>query len=92
MVKVTEHTEIYIKSILQDIRNHFVEETLSHSANRIEREYKFEDGAVIKYEWQNAPRAGSANLYNHRFSLINPPKPNPYKLKTGIVKVINYPQ
>ncbi len=91
MAKQTEQTENYVKSILQDIRNHFVkEETVEYSEDKIERLYEFEDGAVIKYEWQNAPRFDSAGTYNHKFTLETVPKPNPSKLKTGVIKVIDY--
>lgn len=83
----------YVNSIIQDIQNHFVrEETVKHSKTRIERIYEFEDGAVIKYEWQDAPRSGAGDRFNHRFTLENPPKPNPEKLKKGLTRSINYPE
>lgn len=82
----------YVNSIIQDIQNHFVtEETIKYSKNNIERIYEFEDGAKIKYEWQDAPRSGAGDKFNHRFTLENLPKPNPNKLKKGVIRVINYP-
>ncbi|MGI8670336.1 MAG: hypothetical protein ACR2J3_10910 [Aridibacter sp.] len=93
MSRKTNHTDIYVTSIIEDIQTRFTnEETLKFIEGReIEREYTFEDGAVIKYEWQDAPRSGSADKFNHRFTLITPPKPNPQKLKKGVIKEINYP-
>ncbi|HMS39688.1 MAG TPA: hypothetical protein PKE69_05635 [Pyrinomonadaceae bacterium] len=65
-----------------------------YTADKIERIYEFHDGAILKYEWQSAPdgRTSAEERYNHQFSLINLPVPNPNKFKKGIVKVINYPQ
>jgi hypothetical protein len=92
MAKDSKNTNSYVNSIIQDIQNHFVKEkTLKHSNVKIERIYEFEDGAVIKYEWQDAPRSGSAGKFNHRFTLESPPKPNPNKLKKGVIRIINYP-
>ncbi len=93
MAKESKHTNSYVNSIIQDIQNHFVnEETIKYSESRIERLYEFEDGAVVKYEWQNAPRTGSSDKFNHRFTLETPPKPNPHKLTKGIIRIINYPE
>ncbi len=93
MSRTKNHTSIYVTSIIEDIQTRFVkEETTKFTEDFIEREYTFEDGAVIKYEWQLAPRSGSAGKFNHRFTLITPPKPNPNKLKTGVIKEINYPE
>ncbi len=92
MSKITNHTSIYVTSIIEDIQTRFVkEETTKFTDSKIERDYTFEDGAVVKYEWQDAPRSGSSGKYNHRFSLITLPKPNPHKLKKGVIKEINYP-
>jgi hypothetical protein len=91
MPKDRKSPNTYVNSIVQDIQNHFVrEETLQHSSVRIERIYEFEDGAVIKYEWQDAPNPKTSETYNHRFTLVNPPNPNPHKLKNGVIKVIEY--
>jgi hypothetical protein len=93
MSRKTNHTDIYVTSLIEDIQTRFTkEETIKFiEGKQIEREYTFEDGAVIKYEWQDAPRSGSADKFNHRFTLITPPKPNPHKLKKGVIKEINYP-
>lgn len=93
MSRKINHSNIYVTSIIEDIQTRFIkEETIKFSEGEsIEREYTFEDGAVIQYEWQNAPRTGSAEKFNHRFTLKTPPKPNPHKLKKGVIKVINYP-
>lgn len=92
MSRKANHTDIYFTSIIEDIQTRFTnEETLKFiEGKQIEREYTFEDGAIIKYEWQNAPRSGSADKFNHRFTLKTLPKPNPHKLKTGVIKIINY--
>lgn len=92
MSRIKNHTSIYVTSIIEDIQTRFInEETTKFTENFIEREYTFEDGAVIKYEWQDAPRGGSSDKFNHRFTLISPPKPNPNKLKAGVIKEIFYP-
>jgi hypothetical protein len=92
MSRKTNHTNLYVTSIIEDIQTRFIkEETTKFSEGQIEREYTFEDGAVVKYEWQDAPRAGSGEKFNHKFTLKNPPKPNPHKLKPGVIKEINYP-
>ncbi len=93
MSRKTDHTNIYVTSIVEDIQTRFVKEetTTFKEGEQIAREYTFEDGAVVKYEWQNAPRSGSGGKYNHRFTLQGLPKPNPHKLKKGVIKEINYP-
>jgi len=93
MGRKTNHTSIYVTSIIEDIQTRFIkEETTRFTEDSIEREYTFEDGAVIRYEWQDAPRTGSSDRFNHKFTLITPPKPNPHKLKKGVIKEINYPE
>jgi hypothetical protein len=93
MSRKTNHTNIYVTSIIEDIQTRFIkEETTKFTESQIEREYTFEDGALVKYEWQDAPRSGSSEKFNHRFTLVKPPKPNPHKLKEGVIKEINYPQ
>lgn len=92
MSRKTNHTSIYVTSIIEDIQTRFTkEETTKFSESHIERTYTFEDGAVVKYEWQDAPRSGSSEKFNHKFTLESPPKPNPHKLKKGVIKQINYP-
>lgn len=84
----------YADIIMRDEREKIVSETPTvYEDDRIERIYEFEDGAVVKYEWQDSPagRGAQAERYNHRFSLEKPPSPNPGKLKKGVIKVINYP-
>ncbi len=84
----------YAEIIMQDEREKIVSETPTiYQDDRIERVYKFLDGAVVKYEWQEitpARRIG-VEIFNHRFSLINLPQPNPLGFEIGIIKVINYP-
>lgn len=80
----------YAEIILRDEREKIIRETPTvYTDEKIERVYEFADGAVVKYEWQNAPNA--AENYNHRFSLIEPPQPNSRNLKKGVIKVIDFP-
>ena len=93
MSKNKKQAGIYVTSIVQDIQSRFVkEETTKYSDARIERIYEFEDGAVVKYEWKDFPSSGGdeETKFNHRFTLVTIPKPNPKKLKEGVIKVINY--
>ena len=84
-----KNAEDYANIILQDEIEKIVSETPTiYEDDRIERIYEFEDGAVVKYEWQNAP--SRVEKYNHRFTLETLPSPNPGKLKTGVIKVIDY--
>ena len=87
-----DKTNRYVTNIIQDIQNTFVSErTIKFSETQIERVYEFEDGAVVKYEWQDYPPTGNdKDKYNHRFTLVTPPEPNPGKLEKGVIKVINY--
>jgi hypothetical protein len=87
--------EEYADIILRDEREKIVSETPTiYEDHKIERIYEFGDGAIVKYEWQSTPdgRTSAEEIFNHRFSLISLPEPNPNKFKKGIVKVINYPQ
>jgi len=87
--------EDYAYIIIRDEREKIKNETPTHfSEEKIERIYEFKDGAIVKYEWQSAPegRTSAEELYNHKFSLITLPEPNPQKFKKGVIKVINYPQ
>lgn len=84
-------TEEYTDVILNDYRKKIVKETPTiYESDKIERLYEFADGAVVKYEWQSFPAKNSKEIYNHRFTLITPPKPNPGKIKTGVIKTIDY--
>jgi hypothetical protein len=88
-------TEEYADIIMRDEREKIVSETPTvYETDKIERVYEFPDGAVVKYEWQNTPggRTSESGEFNHRFTLITLPDPNPKKFKKGIIKVINYPQ
>lgn len=94
MKKQVQTAEEYVNIILNDEREKIVSETpTAYSEDVIERIYEFADGAVVKYEWQNSPlgRTSAAELFNHRFILIETPVPNPNGLKRGVIKVINYP-
>lgn len=57
-----------------------------YSEHRIERIYEFDDGAVVKYEWQDLSRTD----FNHRFTLVVVPTPNPAKLVQKVIKTIDY--
>ncbi len=83
-------TKMYVNSIIEDVQTRFVnEKTISYSETKIERLYEFEDGAVVKYEWQS-PIEAKKTKFNHRFTLTSLPKPNPDKLKAGVIRIINY--
>jgi hypothetical protein len=85
----------YAEAIMRDERDKFLKETPTvFESGRIERVYEFFDGAIVKYEWQASPsgRISKENIFNHRFTLTAIPSPNPNKLQTGIILVINYPQ
>jgi len=87
------NAEEYAAIIMNDEREKIVKETPTiYNDDRIERIYEFADGAVIKYEWQSTPdgRTSPDEKFNHRFSLIKTPQPNPHKLKEGIISQINY--
>jgi hypothetical protein len=90
MKKAEEYADI----IIRDKREKIVSEKPTvYTDEKIERVYEFEDGAVVKYEWQNLLPDGISEdeRFNHKFTLITPPSPNPNKFKTGVVKIINYP-
>jgi len=83
--------EDYVGIIMRDELDKIANETATvYETHRIERLFEFTDGAVVKYEWQDYPDENSAEKYNHRFTLITPPKPNPNKLKAGVIKTIDY--
>ncbi len=88
-----QDAEEYAEIIIRDETERIVSEKPTvYSDHKIERIYEFEDGAVVKYEWQTRPaeNASNAENYNHRFTLITPPSPNPCKFETGVIKAINY--
>ena len=79
--------EVYADFILRDEREKIVKETPTvYEPHRIERVYEFADGAVVKYEWQDF----QTSEFNHRFTLVTPPSPNPNGFEEGIIKIINY--
>lgn len=79
--------EKYLDVIMRDERNRIVSETPTiYEDHRIERLYEFDDGAVVKYEWQDS----SPYEFNHRFTLVKLPSPNPAKLKMAVIGIINY--
>lgn len=89
------NSEDYAYVIIRDEREKIKNETPTlFTEDKIERIYEFKDGAIVKYEWQSAPdgRTSAEEIYNHKFSLITLPEPNPQKFKKGVIKVINYPQ
>jgi phage baseplate assembly protein gpV len=90
-----KNAEEYADIIIRDEREKIVSEKPTvYTDDKIERVYEFGDGAVVKYEWQSSPmgRTSADGRYNHKFSLTKLPSPNPNKFKTGVVKVINYPE
>lgn len=90
-----KNAQNYAAIIMNDEREKIVKETPTiYNDEQIERIYEFEDGAVVKYEWQATPdgRTSAEEKFNHRFSLIKAPQPNPHNLKEGIISQINYPK
>lgn len=83
-----QSAEEYADIIIRDEREKILTETPTvYGDEKIERIYEFADGAVVRYEWQNAP---AAEAFNHRWTLVELPSPNPRRLKKGIIKVVNY--
>ncbi|MBS1792811.1 MAG: hypothetical protein JSS81_03095 [Acidobacteria bacterium] len=85
----------YAELIMADDCESIIAETpTAYTPDRIERIYEFADGAVVKYEWQSTPdgRTSPDGKYNHRFTLVKPPMPNPHRFKAGVIKVIEYPK
>lgn len=81
----------YVNAIIKDVQNAFIrEETLSFNDSKIVREYEFEDGAIIKYEWQSEAEAIQGNSFNHKFTLTKVPTPNTGDLELGVLKTVNY--
>jgi tagatose-1,6-bisphosphate aldolase non-catalytic subunit AgaZ/GatZ len=79
--------EEYVRAIMLDETDKWVRETPTVYENaRIEREYEFQDGAIIRYEWRNV----SEGDFNHRFTLVTAPSPNPNGLVEGLITTIDY--
>lgn len=84
-----QNAEEYADIIIRDEREKIVSETPTvYETDKIERIYQFADGAIVSYEWQSAP---ARERFNHRWTLLEPPAPNPHRLKKGIIKVVDYP-
>ncbi len=83
--------ESYVAIIMSDdLPQIAAEETIVYEPEtRIERLYKFHDGAIMRYEWRSYPTA--AEGFNHRFSIVEPPTDNPDGIERGVVRVINHP-
>ncbi len=82
-----EYVNIIIGDVFEEIAD---EKTTIYTNEKIERLYYFHDGAVVKYEWKGFPADNSSESFNHRFTLITPPSPNPHKFKTGVIKIIDF--
>ncbi len=91
MSKEINQTEEYADIIIEDISEEIKGEmTTVYENEKIERLYSFHDGAIVKYEWRSSPSENSAESFNHRFTLIQPPSQNSNKFETGIIKVIDF--
>jgi hypothetical protein len=81
----------YVESILRDETEKIISEIPTvFETHKIERIYTFQDGAIIKYEWQSEENSKKDEKYNHRFTLTTLPAENPNSLELGIVKVVLY--
>ena len=79
--------EEYVRIIMRDETDKFVRETpILYENARIEREYEFEDGAIVRYEWRDI----SMGDFNHRFTLIKTPSPNRNGFSEGVIRTIDY--
>jgi hypothetical protein len=91
MNKEINQTEEYADIIIEDISEEIKGEmTTVYEDEKIERLYSFHDGAIVKYEWRSAPSDNSAESFNHRFTLIQPPTHNSRKFQAGIIKTIKF--
>lgn len=84
--ETNEYVNIIISDVFEEIAG---DETIVYSNEKIERLYYFHDGAVVRYEWRSFP-ADNAESFNHRFTLVTPPSPNPHKFETGVIKTIDF--
>ena len=84
--EANEYVNIIVSDVFEEIAR---DETIVYSNEKIERLYYFHDGAVVKYEWRSFP-ADNAESFNHCFTLVTPPSPNPHKIKTGVIKTIDF--
>jgi hypothetical protein len=85
--------EKYYEMIVNDDMSHVVsEEPALYTPTEIRRIYEFDDGAVVEYEWRSGDGGRSGDGFNHRFTLVKTPSPNPDKLKKGVIKTIMFPQ
>lgn len=90
-----KNAQEYAEIIMRDERKLIVKETPTvYETHKIERVYEFQDGAIVKYEWQESPtgRTSKDEIFNHRFTLMVLPTPNPNKFEKATIKVINYPR
>jgi tagatose-1,6-bisphosphate aldolase non-catalytic subunit AgaZ/GatZ len=79
--------EEYVRAIMLDETAKWIRETpIVYENSRIEREYEFADGAVIRYEWRDV----SEGDFNHRFTLVKAPSPNSNELAEGLITTIDY--
>ncbi len=93
MARKSQTTDFYANSIIEDVRSRFIsEETTKFTDSEIERIYEFEDGAVVKYEWRSPDGRSARDGFNHRFSIVKVPKPNPNKIKVGVIREIGFPE
>ncbi len=91
--KNMKNAEEYAEIIMLDEREKIAAETPTiYETDKIERIYEFPDGAMVKYEWQSSPsgRTSVIEIFNHRFTLITLPSPNPFQFQKGIIKVVYY--
>lgn len=74
---------------MRDERERIVSEVPTiYEADRIERVYEIDDGAVVKYEWRSPDAGGD---FNHRFTLIKPPAENHAGLQPSVLATIPHP-
>ncbi|MEZ5426094.1 MAG: hypothetical protein R2747_07515 [Pyrinomonadaceae bacterium] len=95
MKKNEPNAEEYAQLIIEDNLNRIVfDETITHQENYIQINYKFDDGAVVCYEWQDFPfsQTPKTEIFNHKFTLVTPPSPNPENFQPGVIKIIDFPR
>lgn len=85
-----KNVEEYADIIMFDDRDRIVAETPDiFEDDYIRRIYEFEDGAVVHYEWRRPGSGSKGKSFNHKFTLVELPKPNPGKFKTGLILSID---